>query len=549
MPLGKLGEAEVEVRLDNSKIKKDAKEAGDIVEREGKKAGNRAGQKMGGGIGRGLKRFVPSAKNLVMNVFGGLGKLASTAFSAAFKVGVAGVGAVIGTTLLITKKFRDLNDELKSVAARTGIARDELHLLRNVAERLGSEDGLEGIVDSAQELALRLNDLTEEGYRADQALTQLGLSGEELRNKAPTEALLDTIKALQGVEDQQQRNLLADELFGGSWEKIAGILGVSVEEFENLIDVQREHNGHLQDALIQADRISNGWQYLKDQMSSATQQLFATFGPAIEWLIATLLLALPAIGSIPSAFRDALIYFRDTILPNFKDDTGNLIGIFQSINEFLTGIWMGDWERAWRGIQNIAIDAVNYMLESIDKYIHAIRQVVLLTSLATGNLGLMAAVRDLIPEDFTVGRMVKKTPNQGLPLSEEELFAREMGMDRMQGGGEPKSVLESMLDRAIEGESNIPYWFDTIFAPPGSLAAGHTPNYGGVTRGIERGIALAEKEEKAKKAKAKRPIMFKDNIIADDTKLAKMVAGAEHLNDRTDYVSDTPTGWQDIYGA
>ena len=146
--------------------------------------------------------------------------------------GAGAVGALV-------VKYTALNNELKTAAARTGMAKDELHVLRNVAEKLGSEDGLEGVTDSAQELSLRLQEVTKDGFRTDEALHQIGLTSEDLRTKTPTEALYAVIEGLQGIENQQQKNWLADELMGGS----VGAYRrrperTTQEEFIDMVDVQ-----------------------------------------------------------------------------------------------------------------------------------------------------------------------------------------------------------------------------------------------------------------------------------------------------------------------
>ena len=49
-----------------------------------------------------------------------------------------------------------LEKALRPMVERSGLASDSLQLLAKAAEVAGSEDGLEGVTDSAQELQLRL---------------------------------------------------------------------------------------------------------------------------------------------------------------------------------------------------------------------------------------------------------------------------------------------------------------------------------------------------------------------------------------------------------
>ena len=154
---------------------------------------------------------MPGPLGDVGSKFSGLGNMlgaggpvgvALTAAVAAF----AAVGTAIGVSVA---KVSGMEKELRPMVERSGLAAESLQVLTKAAERLGSEDGLEGVTDASQELQLRLAEVVQDGTGpAVAAFEKLGLSSEELINKSPEESLLATITALQGSQTPLTGNLL-----------------------------------------------------------------------------------------------------------------------------------------------------------------------------------------------------------------------------------------------------------------------------------------------------------------------------------------------------
>ena len=147
-------------------------------------------------------------------------------------VAAGGLAAALGSSV---KKIVDTERELRPMIERSNLAAETLQVLTIAANKLGSEDGLDGVTDGAQELGLRLAEAATDGTGvAVAAFEKLGLSQEELIAKSPEEAFLDVITALQGVEDASVKKFLADELMGGASEKLSGIINTSAEDFAAL---------------------------------------------------------------------------------------------------------------------------------------------------------------------------------------------------------------------------------------------------------------------------------------------------------------------------
>ena len=88
---------------------------------------------------------------------------------------------------------------------RSGIAAESLQALAEAATRAGSEDGLEAVVDSAQELQLQLGEIALTGNaRAVPALEKLGLTAENLQKMEPEAAFRAVVEELQKIPNQAE---------------------------------------------------------------------------------------------------------------------------------------------------------------------------------------------------------------------------------------------------------------------------------------------------------------------------------------------------------
>ena len=73
------------------------------------------------------------------------------------------MGAVAVALGKMVGRIVDAEKALRPMVERSGLASDSLQLLAKAAEVAGSEDGLEGVTDSAQELQLRLAEVVQDG--------------------------------------------------------------------------------------------------------------------------------------------------------------------------------------------------------------------------------------------------------------------------------------------------------------------------------------------------------------------------------------------------
>ena len=278
-----LGNAVLTLRVAGDKFKQGLnsarKQTGDFAAKSEKQVGRVRGAfgKLGTGI-KGAAGQVP--------ILGG----AMTALANPVTAIAVGVGAVAVALGKMVGRIVDAEKALRPMVERSGIASDNLQLLAKAAEVAGSEDGLEGVTDSAQELQLRLAEVVQDGTGpAVEAFKKLGLSAEDLIDKSPEESFLAVVSALQNVTNEADRKFLADELLGGSSEKLAGLLNLTNEELGNQLQHLADTGDFMSgEALADAKAYSASIDVLKNSFGSMATQIGSVLIPILTGLVESL---------------------------------------------------------------------------------------------------------------------------------------------------------------------------------------------------------------------------------------------------------------------
>ena len=197
------------------------------------------------------------------------------------------VGALVGGLTASVKKIIATEKELRPMIQRSGLAAGSLQVLSKAAERLGSEDGLEGVTDSSQELQLkRLSEAAAGSDSMAERFELLGLSAQELIKMSPEESFLATVTAIQGLNSEADRKFAADELMGGSSEKLAGIINASSGEFKALTaDIAANADIISGDALNSAKDFQAAWRDLTSGFSKGATTIGTLLLPVLTTLI------------------------------------------------------------------------------------------------------------------------------------------------------------------------------------------------------------------------------------------------------------------------
>lgn len=160
-------------------------------------------------------KAMKTAQRTAGRVFGGIAK-AGKMMGLAVAAGAAAAG---GSLIAIANKTANLGDQFQKMALRTGFSVKSLSELKHAAELSGTSiDALEkGIKTSAK----FIDDLGDEVKRTGkhtgtygQAITKLGLTYDDLKNKQPEEQFRIMTEALANVGDATTRSAMASEMFG-----------------------------------------------------------------------------------------------------------------------------------------------------------------------------------------------------------------------------------------------------------------------------------------------------------------------------------------------
>ena len=263
---------------------------------------------------------------------------------------VAGIGAAVG-------KVSTLEKELRPMIQRSNLSAESLQVLSKAANVLGSEDGLDGVTDSAQELQLRLAEASQDASGpAVAAFEKLGLSSADLIAASPEDSFLQVITALQGVSNASDKKFLADELLGGSSEKLSGVINASSEEFQGLTASIKE-NGDIvsNEGIANANAFNLALGKLGGGFGKIATQVGTAFIPLLTEII-------EGITELWTEIEGPVL----TVLGIFTDILGgvlrNAFKIIAGAINIVAGILTGDFSQAWRGIQQVAQGVMNQII-------------------------------------------------------------------------------------------------------------------------------------------------------------------------------------------
>ena len=228
----------------------------------------------------------------------GLGSLAKLTAGA----GAAALGALAVSAISSAR-------ELEQLGNIAGVSGSHLDLLGKVAQTSGGS--AEDVADAFREMQLRLSEATQlaSGPAVD-ALRLLGLSADDLAHLPAVEQFDLLRDRISAVVDPADRLFAAEELLGGSSERLAAIIGPTAAEFDSLTDAMVESGRVMGDQTIQrlADA-SRSIDEMKDQLTilvgeglAVAIDAFEASIPAINAFIDTLLEIGGAVEEIVGSF-------------------------------------------------------------------------------------------------------------------------------------------------------------------------------------------------------------------------------------------------------
>ncbi|MDO5715763.1 MAG: hypothetical protein Q4P25_04230 [Tissierellia bacterium] len=222
---------------------------------------------------------------------------------------------ILGVATALTglaKEAGETADRLLDLSDITGMSVEAIQEWQHVAVDAGVSS--EAMTAAVEGLVKKIPQLEAEGGRATEALNQLGISYDNLKQMSPDEQVETLMYALADMEDPIKRNALGAQLFGGAWKDLAPILGMGREG----IAAAREEAEKLglvftQEELEKMNEFRKSFDKLKEAVKHAGLEIGAGFADALG--------------------QDFLPFLQQTIIPGIVD-VGKAIGtMIKAFNE------------------------------------------------------------------------------------------------------------------------------------------------------------------------------------------------------------------------
>jgi len=206
-----------------------------------------------------------------------MGKKATIAGAAMLAAGVA----LAAGLFKMADSYTKAGDEIAKMSKRTGIATEELSIMRHIAGLSGTS--LESVEKGIKRMASTLEDAKDGLETYTKSFDKLGLSIEDIVDMSPEEQFWAISEAIAAIEDPTERAALAQDMFGRAGTDLLPILadgkeGVdemreSAEQYATIYSVDAaEASEHFQDSIFE----------LKQELAKLGNQFIDDLLPTLE---------------------------------------------------------------------------------------------------------------------------------------------------------------------------------------------------------------------------------------------------------------------------
>ena len=232
--------------------------------------------------------------------------------------GAAAAGLVAGAIGLIKSRIGDAR-ELRNFAQIAMVSTTFLQENAIALRRTGAEQ--DDFIDGLREMQLRLSEAAALGSGpAVDALKLVGLSLSDITGLDAPEQFDLIRKRIASIEDPARRLFVAEELLGGSSERLQGFLALTAEQ---LAEYRREahETGQVLSEDTVADLLAAGeaWDKFSGRLSGFLNQVLVAMIPGLTAI---------------------LDFVEQTMIPTLDVVIGNVIAVVQAAAE-------GDWKEVW----------------------------------------------------------------------------------------------------------------------------------------------------------------------------------------------------------
>lgn len=273
-------------------------------------------------------RGVGEAGKFSVGVLAEVGKAIGGAMVQAGKMAATGMVALGGASVATGKAIYDMTkqggvfaDDILTMSAKTGIGVEALQELEYAARFVDVEVGT---MAGAQQKLVRAMASAEKGTGTQaKAFSELGVSitdsNGKLRNQQ--DVFADSIDALGKIENETERNAIAQQLFGKSAAELNPLIEAGGEELARLRDEARKTGQVVsEDAVKALGELDDQMQKMDSSMGVLKKNMAGIFAPAVKEAASV---ATDAIQGISGALSDGFQQEDVTTITNIVSNTLN----------------------------------------------------------------------------------------------------------------------------------------------------------------------------------------------------------------------------------
>lgn len=306
-----------------------------------------------------------------------------------FKDGVTGaVGGAVSATVTAVKAVGDAIAQGTSQLAQYGDAIDKTSQKMGIsAEAYQEWDAvMQHSGTSMDTLKAGMRTLATAAEKNSEAFEKLGMTQEEVASMSREELFSATIEALQNVQDENERTVIATQLLGRGAMELGALLNTSAEDTQAMKDRVHELGGVMSDEAVKASALfQDNLQDLNTAIDGVKRGIYEQFLPGLNLLMEGFTSLIvgeeQAEGKLTQGFEKIAEGFEkavDKIEPIAKQ-------LIPRIVEFAV--------RSLPKIAQLSIDIVNTLVNTILDNLHSVVD-------AAGEIVLSASkgISDMLPE-------------------------------------------------------------------------------------------------------------------------------------------------------
>lgn len=200
---------------------------------------------------------------------------------------VAGMGlAITGSLTAAVMHFATVGSELNDMSARTGIGTTALAELGHAAGMTGASMG--AVESALGKMQKNLGEIGPESAKVREALSQIGLSAEQLATMSPEDQFQTIAESIGAIEDPTKQAATAMAVFGSSGKELLPMM-------ENIKELRAEARelgiAPSPESIAAADAVGDAIDRMKAVISSAVFEIGAALAPMALDIMEALTLA------------------------------------------------------------------------------------------------------------------------------------------------------------------------------------------------------------------------------------------------------------------